>query len=500
MAADSKAEFGDFQTPPALAAEVCGLLAARGIEPRTVVEPTCGVGHFLAASRERFPAAVHLGYEINESYVQSARRALGVGEPAARVKIEQANFFGVDWPAVFRELPSPILVLGNPPWVTSAQLGTLGSDNVPRKGNFQGHVGLDALTGKSNFDISEWMVIRLFEALAGRQAWVALLCKTAVARKALAHAWKAGIPVEWAEMRVIDAAGSFGAAVDACLLVCSLAPHGSSFECGVFPALAAARPAGVVGFLDEQLVADTRAYRRWKHLAGGGKHQWRSGVKHDCSKVMELRKEPGGFRNGLGELAELEAEYVFPMLKSSNVANGHTDNPNRWMLVPQRATGDDTGAIRRHAPKTWEYLLAHGADLDRRASSIYKKRPRFSVFGVGDYTFAPWKVAISGFYKRLTFAVVGNSAGQPTVFDDTVYFLPCRSEHEARSLAALLNSDVAREFFSAYVFWDAKRPITVDLLKKLNLVALAREIGGELTVAWGETVGPQFTQPDLFHT
>ena len=48
------------------------------------------------------------------------------------------------------------------------------------------------MTGKSNFDISEWMLIRLLEALQGRRATIAMLCKTATARKVLRHAWLNG--------------------------------------------------------------------------------------------------------------------------------------------------------------------------------------------------------------------------------------------------------------------------------------------------------------------
>ena len=54
---------------------------------------------------------------------------------------------------------------------------------------------------------------------------------------------------------------------------------------------------------------------------------------------------------------------------------------------------------------------------------------------------------------------------------------PCQSEQEARYVADLLNSQPAREFFSAFVFWDAKRPITIDMLRRLDLSALARELG-----------------------
>ena len=60
----------------------------------------------------------------------------------------------VDWDAVLAGDPGPWLVLGNPPWVTNAELGLLKNSNLPIKSNFQGHKGLEALTGKANFDIS----------------------------------------------------------------------------------------------------------------------------------------------------------------------------------------------------------------------------------------------------------------------------------------------------------------------------------------------------------
>src|SRR5207248_8948112 len=51
-------------------------------------------------------------------------------------------------------------------------------------------LGIAARTGKSNFDISEWMLIRLLRALRGRAATLAMLCKTATARKVLRYAWQ----------------------------------------------------------------------------------------------------------------------------------------------------------------------------------------------------------------------------------------------------------------------------------------------------------------------
>ncbi len=473
-------EYGDFQTPPELAERVCMLLAERGTSPASVLEPTCGIGNFLLVAVERFPiVSAGLGIDVNDDYVAVTKAKLAGRSAAAKVKVIHESFFEVDWPETLSDLAEPILVVGNPPWVTNSARGALGSSNLPDKSNFHNRTGLEAMTGKSNFDISEWMLMKLLDMLSGRQATLGMLCKTAVARKVLLHAWKNNVALSEAEIHPIDAMASFGAAVDACLLVCSLSPASHNRDCRVYRQLGDGNLVATIGYHDDQLVADVAAYERWKHLGGEEIYKWRSGVKHDCSKVMELWQAGNQLRNGFDEAVELEDDYIFPMLKSSEITNGHSKKPTRWMLVTQRAVGAETSVISVVAPRTWEYLKRHGEFLDRRASSIYRNRARFSVFGVGDYTFAPWKVCISGFYKKLQFATVGPYQGKPVVLDDTSYFVSCQSEQEAHFIAELLNSAPAREFYSAFVFWDAKRPITIDMLRRLDLSAVARELGAE---------------------
>jgi hypothetical protein len=471
--------FGDFQTPLDLARRVCRLLSKRGLCPASVVEPTCGTGHFLLASVEQFSGLKQVrGFDINPGNVQSASILLqGKGQPGV-VRVRQTDFFKTDWGRILRELPEPLLVIGNPPWVTSAQLSTLGSGNHPPKTNDQHYTGIEALTGKSNFDISEWMLRQLLGSINGRRATLAVLCKTAVARRVLVHAWQCNWSLESSEIYRFDAASVLGVAVDACLLVCIPGPAAQGQHCRVFRDLDDSVPAQTIACRDGLMIADLDAYERWKHLQGKQWYRWRSGIKHDCARVMELFPDSGHHRNGLGEVVELEETYLYPLLKSSEVAR-ESLIPKRWMLVPQRTVGADTSIIRQKAPKTWRYLMAHAAWLDRRASSVYRRQPRFAIFGVGHYSFAPWKVAISGFYKRLTFAAVGSFGGKPIVLDDTAYFVPCRCRGEAEFLARLFNSRVAREFYSAFVFWDAKRPVTLELLRRLDLFGLAQELGAE---------------------
>ena len=164
-----KAEFGDFQTPRTLAKAICALLARDGLQPAALLEPTCGVGNFLVAAMDRFRGIQQVvGADIKAAHVGQVSQIVGERPDDAKVRLVQADFFVTDWRQVIDKLPEPILVLGNPPWVTSAHLGALGSQNLPVKSNFHRHRGLDAITGKANFDISEWMLIRLFEAMNGR--------------------------------------------------------------------------------------------------------------------------------------------------------------------------------------------------------------------------------------------------------------------------------------------------------------------------------------------
>ena len=156
------------------------------------------------------------------------------------------------------------------------------------------------------------------------------------------------------------------------------------------------------------------------------------------------------------------------MFKSSDLIKKQI-TPSRYMLVTQQTIGENTSDIQQNAPKTWQYLHAHRSLLDSRASSIYRKHPRFSIFGVGPYSFTAWKVAIAGFYKQLYFKCIGPFAGKPIVFDDTCYFFPCNNEHEARTLTNLLNSEHAQGFYRSRVFWDQKRPVTAQLLANLDL-------------------------------
>jgi hypothetical protein len=476
--AKSKIEYGDFQTPRDLADSIVAFLRKAGISPSVIVEPTCGLGSFVLAAIQGFQAVRQVfAYDINADYTSALQNTLRNAN-GLLCQVARQDFFTFDWKKFFATFREEILVIGNPPWITNAALGVLGGKNLPKKTNFQNRSGFAAKTGKANFDISEWMLIKLLESLDGQRGCVAMLCKTATARKVLRHGWVNRLKIGRATVHLINAATHFGVSVDACVLVVHTGVPDPAPVAAVYSDLTFDHKITTFGLIGRDLVADVEEYSRLRDLDGVAYYTWRSGVKHDAASVMELKREGTTFVNAFHERVELEPTYIYPLLKSSDLANGRI-TPQRYILVTQRKPSDDTMVVSRTAPKTWSYLLRHADVLDRRQSIIYQKRSRFSVFGVGDYTFAPWKVAVAGLYKNCRFEVVHKYENKPVVLDDTCYFIPCSSEEEASFVRQLLNSDLAKRFLRALVFFDAKRPVTIDVLNRIDLKRVAERLGLE---------------------
>lgn len=478
MKSRAKIEFGDFQTPVNLARQVCELLRQKEIIPQFIIEPTCGTGAFLMASAEVFSRATLRGWDINPDYVKQSLAELRRAGVISRAAVGCQDFFAHDWESELGQLPGELLILGNLPWVTNSTVSAMDGKNLPTKENFLGLRGLAARTGKANFDISEWMLIQLVRALKGRVATIAMLCKTATARKFLRYAWQNDGRIREASLYRIDAAEHFDAAVGACLLLAQTGIAGPA-EADIYESLVSTKPATRIGLAGQDLVADIRVYRKLQHLEGLCSFQWRSGVKHDCASVMELKPAANGtVENKLGERVVLEPDCLYPLLKCSDLANGRT-TPERLVLVTQQKVGSDTSGIAHSSPQTWNYLQSHSDKLNARKSSIYKSSAPFALFGIGDYAFAPWKVAVSGLHRTVRFQIIGSFQNKPVLLDDTCYFLPFENQRQAQLVADILNSPPCQQFIHALLFADTKRPITVELLQRLNLNVIAIEAGFE---------------------
>lgn len=468
-----RAQFGDFQTPPELAAKVCELAKRYCPEPSCVIEPTCGLGNLLAQAHATFPSArTFIGADINATYLKQAKMALlPKAQPHQNIKLINRSFFDINWASITTQQRGQILVVGNPPWVTSAKLGKMSSTNHPKKSKQKNLQGLDAITGKSNFDISEWICLSLLKSLPVGRSNFALLLKTAVARKLLKIIWDQNLNLAQAQIVQVNARRVFGVSVDACLFLGEIAPTARK-TCQVFYRFDQTAPGHNIGYHPPTLITDIQKHERTRHLlCSKPTANWRSGVKHDCAKVLELTIKGNQLVNGFGEILDVESEYVYPLKKSSDVAGEHAQNSRR-IIVTQRSTKESPNELKRRAPKLWDYLQHHEALFQARKSSIYRARPPYSIFGIGDYSFAPYKIAISGLYKHLKFQHQGPIDGKPVLYDDTVYFLAFTDQEASKAAHRALSRPIAQDFLNARIFWDAKRPVTATVLRSLCLETL----------------------------
>jgi hypothetical protein len=478
-------DLGDFQTPSELVAAILETLGKIGLRWPRVLEPTCGRGQFIAGLMAHpVPPREIQGIEIQEEHCQAARSLLGEkGSNAAHLNIVHGDFFGLDLKKdlSWRE-QGPLLVLGNPPWVTTAELGRSPSNWQPPKQNIKGLRGLAARTGASNFDVAEAIWLKLIYELADQAPTIALLCKTSVARRVLQYAHRARLPLSAASIRRIDAARWFGAAVEACLFRMTLGATNRCREIPVFASLSDEEPDSVLGFERGWLIADRTSYEPWAFADGKCPLVWRQGLKHDAAAVMELVRDPNTseLKNGSGELVDLEPAFVYPLKKGRDLATGPGESPQRAVLLTQERIGDDTSGLADLAPRFWSYLQSHAETFANRGSSIYRGQPAFALFGVGPYSFAPFKVAICGLHKDPSFKALGPSDGRPVMLDDTCYFLPRSTAEETAVLTALCNDPITLGLIRSASFRDAKRPVTKALLQRLDFAAILKEADRDL--------------------
>jgi hypothetical protein len=465
----AKKEFGDFQTPIELSRLMIEIISDNYVHPNVIIEPTCGLGNILITAYNCFRPQKALGIEINKAYCKAVSESFSGNK---NILIINDDIF-----ISFNDLKKEIddknicLFIGNPPWVTNSDLSAAQSSNLPKKINLKNLRGIEAITGKSNFDITEYIIIRLLEEFNMYKSIFAFLCKTSVARNILKYCWKNGITYNEASIYPIDSKRYFGAAVDACYFIIDFTKRKATNECKVFDSIEERNYKKTIGIYRNTMIANMDTFRAHNFI-GKSDYIWRNGIKHDCSKVMEFDIMDSLLINGYGETVDIEEDLLYPLLKSSDVANGKIETRKK-VLVTQKQIGEDTGYIQSKFPKTWKYLNDHANDFEKRKSNIYKNRPKFSIFSIGDYCFYPYKIAISALYKKINFKIVCPINGKSVMVDDTCNFISCENESEANILFCLLTDERTNIFLESIIFWDSKRPITTEILNLIDLTKIA---------------------------
>ncbi len=476
-----RAEYGDFQTNHDLANKVTLLLAYKKISPEVIIEPTCGKGNFIVASLRNFNSIKKIyGVEIYKPYVWEAKFNIVdffLSNPTQNkpdISIAHCNVFDYNFKAIATShSTNDILVIGNPPWVTNSKLGSLNSKNLPKKTNFKKHGGLDAMTGKGNFDIAEFITLTMIKTFHLLKGNLVLLVKNSVIKNIVFDQNKNKYKIGSVEKYRIDSKKEFNVSVEAALFFCGFNSI-AAFDCTEFDFYNTTISKLKFGWLNDKFVSNINNYIHTKQIDGMCPLVWRQGLKHDCSTIMELDKVNGLYVNGLNEEVNLEDGLVYGILKSSDLKNTVLNKTRKFTIVTQKKVGQETNYIKTEYPKTYQYLLQHNTIFKARKSSIYKNKPLFSIFGIGDYSFKKYKVAISGLYKTFHFTLILPQNSKPVMLDDTCYLLGFDHIEFAAYTLILLNSEKTVQFLQSITFPDSKRTFTKEILMRIDLYALSK--------------------------
>lgn len=483
---EDKISYGDWQTPDLLANKVCENHRAKFGCPDVVIEPTCGLGAFILSALRNFPdlSEIH-AVEIREQYVSDLKLRLlmeALRKPnEARhpdIFIYNADVFNFDFSHIIGKCKQrnwSLAIIGNPPWVTNSRQGMNNSKNVPLKNNSYGLKGIEAITGKSNFDISEYITLHLLKLAQDNIGGISFLLKNSVIRNIIAKQKSEPLNIGEIEQLSIDASLEFNVSVEASCFSAEFSrdPSDICFVKNFYT------NSNIVkfGWVDQSFVSNINLYQKNSKYDNHSELVWRSGIKHDCSAVLELTYIEGVFQNGFGENVRIEEDVIFPLLKSSDINHIQGSKCRKFLILPQHRVGDDTSLLKYTHPLTYSYLSSYESLFRKRKSSIYKGKDKFSVFGVGDYSFKPYKIVVSSLYKTINFVLLTTIEGKPVLVDDTCYQLGFDDYEQAKIIYNALNSNEIKALLSALVFKDAKRVVTKNLLMRLDLLGWCADNG-----------------------
>jgi len=176
----------------------------------------------------------------------------------------------------------------------------------------------------------------------------------------------------------------------------------------------------------------------------------------------------------------LEPTLLFPAVRGADIQRWHA-TPHVYALIsqdPSTREGYSEEYLRTTCPKTLDYLNGFRNELLTRGSrtvrELAERTVPWSMFGIGPYTFAPyrviWKRMAADFVVAVLSTVETPFGQRPMVGTDTTSYIPVDTKEEAHYLCGLLNSSPARAYIRS--FSSAGRGFGApSIIALLNLVS-----------------------------
>lgn len=181
---------------------------------------------------------------------------------------------------------------------------------------------------------------------------------------------------------------------------------------------------------------------------------------------IETRPESGKTALGVAQRFWIEPDLLYPLLKGARDISPcqfkpaetlYALVPNRGILKRDYEEADDR--IVASLPKTYKYFKTFRFELESRSTfkGRMKNAPFYAIYNVGDYTFAPWKVAWAEQPGNKGFPAAVISSGEVPLMgqrvivpDHKIFFADFNEPDPAYYLCGLLNSSLVRRFIQSH--------------------------------------------------
>ena len=285
-----KKEYGDYQTPSTFANEVCAYIHRHfQVNPNIILEPSFGIGNFVNSAINVFDKVEKIfGIEINTRYFNIAHENYFNDIFNVEKYFYNEDFFKFNFNEIKFKInkDDKLLILGNPPWITNTELSELNSSNIPVKSNFKKLNGLDAITGKGNFDITEYIIIMLLSNFQDYNTTLALLCKNSVAQNIIKDSKNLKLKIKNIKIVEFNANKVFDIACDAVLLYIETGEP--CFDTCKIYSITNNKEIKTIGWYNNKFISNIEKYKKYMQFDGKCQFMWRQGLKHDCAKIFEL--------------------------------------------------------------------------------------------------------------------------------------------------------------------------------------------------------------------
>lgn len=439
----------DYQTPLFFTDKICGYLKNElELNPDIIIEPTCGIGNFIKSASKIFPKTQIYGIDIDKEKLKK------IDSPTPNIKLINENILTFQFNSFDKN--DSFLIIGNPPYFNNNKLSEI---------NLKNKLDLKDLTGTNNTDISEYILLKIINEFKNTNTTIAFLCKTRNSRNIFIELIKNKTEYNFIKQININSPEIYKIKDDTCLFIIQFGGKRLMDKiCEVSEISNPSKKLYAFGFVDDKFYSNLDNIPL---IDGKCEFEWRHGVKHDCAKIMEFTLKNNQLMNKNKEIVNLEKTLIYPLLKSSQLKKPIVNKTSRFVLITQKEIKQDTEYIKIEAPKTWKYLNDNKEYFEKRKSSSYKNTPEFSIFGIGDYSFTKYKVAIAGFCKKPIFSLVAGD--EIFMLDDSCYFLSFDDYDTAYITMLILNNEIVEKFLKNIAFLDSKRPFSKKILKRIDI-------------------------------